>query len=109
MSAEKLISRLDALWLEMNDALAEPPATARILNALHDASQALRTPQPDALPGDLREALEIIESAPVLVINGAAARASGDEAALQYAVAVSAWAKRAKAFVALIQSERGGA
>lgn len=102
MSAETLIDRLDALWLEMNDALAEPPATARILNALHDAAQALRTtpapmeavvwrweqwsnltsawivrftherpldgprvrniqplythpPQPDALPGDLRE------------------------------------------------------
>jgi hypothetical protein len=44
VSAEELIGRLDALWLEMNDALAEPPATARILNALHDAAQALRTP-----------------------------------------------------------------
>lgn len=44
MSAETLIDRLDALWLEMNDALAEPPAAARILNALHDAAQALRTP-----------------------------------------------------------------
>lgn len=44
MSAEELIGRLDALWLDMNDAVAEPPATARILNALHDAAQALRTP-----------------------------------------------------------------
>ena len=44
MSAETLIDRLDALWLEMNDAVAEPPATARVLNAIHDAAQALRTP-----------------------------------------------------------------
>lgn len=57
VSAAELADRLDALWLEMNDALAEPPATARILNALHDAAQALALipPRPDALPGDQRE------------------------------------------------------
>ena len=140
MSAETLIDRLDALWLEMNDALAEPPAAARILNALHDAAQALRTPpapteavawrfkfaaapswsyrderpaadwadqcrllqplythppQPDALPGDMRERVaQIIEAAIERHNPGNSLRHTLDEA---------------DAILSLIQSERGGA
>jgi len=33
---------LHTLWLELNDAHAAPPATARILNVLIDAAAALR-------------------------------------------------------------------
>lgn len=61
-----LADRLDALWLEMNDALAEPPATARILNALHDAAKALRTP-PTMSADHIGEATNMI--APVEAIS----------------------------------------
>ena len=36
-----LCERLKTLWLELNDAHAEPPATARIMNALHQSGDAL--------------------------------------------------------------------
>ncbi len=36
-----LCERLKTLWLELNDAHAKPPATARIMNALHQSGVAL--------------------------------------------------------------------
>ena len=36
-----LCERLKTLWLELNDAHAEPPATARIMNALHQSGDTL--------------------------------------------------------------------
>jgi hypothetical protein len=39
-TSDDLAGRLHDLWLELNDAHAEPPATARVLNALADASEA---------------------------------------------------------------------
>jgi hypothetical protein len=36
-----LCERLNTLWLELNDAHAEPPATARIMNALHQSANTL--------------------------------------------------------------------
>ena len=40
--AADIAARLDVLWLELNDAHSAPPATARILNAMHDASHLLK-------------------------------------------------------------------
>ena len=149
MSAETLIDRLDALWLEMNDALAEPPAAARILNALHDAAQALRTPpapteavawrfrtadrtfgqpgpwayggepiegatpgyyeieplythppQPDALPGDLREK-----------VRGAMKAWAQEDCStgLKMMLTPKGFCDLETRILSLIQSERGGA
>jgi len=36
-----LCERLKTLWLELNDAHAKPPATARIMNALHQSGHTL--------------------------------------------------------------------
>jgi hypothetical protein len=36
-----LCERLKTLWLELSDAHAEPPATARIMNALHQSGDTL--------------------------------------------------------------------
>jgi hypothetical protein len=36
-----LCERLKALWLELSDAHAEPPATARIMNALQQSGDTL--------------------------------------------------------------------
>jgi len=36
-----LCERLKTLWLELSDAHAEPPATARIMNALHQSGNTL--------------------------------------------------------------------
>ena len=36
-----LCERLKMLWLWLNDAHAEPPATARIMNALHQSGDTL--------------------------------------------------------------------
>lgn len=36
-----LCERLKTLWLELNDVHAEPPATARIMNALHQSGDTL--------------------------------------------------------------------
>lgn len=44
MSAETLAAKLDALWLDLSDDRDIPVERARIMNALHDAAQALRTP-----------------------------------------------------------------
>jgi len=44
MSAETLAAKLDALWLDLSDDRDIPVERARILNTLHDAAQALRTP-----------------------------------------------------------------
>jgi hypothetical protein len=36
-----LCERLRTLWLELSDAHAEPPATARIMNALHQSGDTI--------------------------------------------------------------------
>jgi hypothetical protein len=36
-----LCERMKTLWLELSDAHAEPPATARIMNALHQSGDTL--------------------------------------------------------------------
>jgi hypothetical protein len=50
-----LCERLKTLWLELSDAHAEPPATARIMNALHQSGDTLERQAAEI--ARLREAL----------------------------------------------------
>jgi hypothetical protein len=56
-----LCERLKTLWLELNDAHAKPPATARIMNALHQSGVALE--RQAAENKRLRKAAKAFESA----------------------------------------------
>jgi hypothetical protein len=57
-----LCERLKTLWLELSDAHAKPPATARIMNALHQSGDTLerQAAEIERLRGDLEEVDRII-------------------------------------------------
>jgi hypothetical protein len=57
-----LCERLNTLWLELNDAHAEPPATARIMNALHQSANTLERQAAEI--ERLRELLRCIRDTP---------------------------------------------
>ena len=163
MSAETLAAKLDALWLDLSDDRDIPVERARIMNALHDAAQALRTPpapveavawqeaaekartfarcyphasdgrntfimfaewaeskavathppQPDALPGDLREKVARILDPRLFELIEALNNASGEPPDLRKAASAMRDARmetalnKADAILSLIQSERG--
>jgi hypothetical protein len=57
-----LCERLRTLWLELSDAHAKPPATARIMNALHQSSNTLERQAAEI--ERLRELLRCIRDTP---------------------------------------------
>lgn len=77
-----LCERLKTLWLELNDAHAKPPATARIMNALHQSGDTLERQAAEI--ERLRDKVEGLESDLRCAVQVAYNRGATEWARLNY-------------------------